>query len=132
MTPGVLLRFWKYVEPEPVSGCWLWAGAVGGGYGQLRVDRKSVLAHRLSFEHHTGSIPLGHEIDHLCRVKLCVNPSHLDAVVGPVNQRRRWGMGDNGLSCRLGHSDWYWNPSGQRTCRTCHNTYKREQRRHAV
>ncbi len=47
-----------------------------------------MLAHRAEYERRFGSIPNGMEIDHLCRVKSCVNPAHLEAVT-PVENKRR-------------------------------------------
>ena len=90
MTPGELRRFEAKVSPEPNSGCWLWTGCLTtGGYGMLQLDggRIPKYAHRLAYEHHVGLIPEGLQIDHLCRVRSCVNPSHLE----PVTQR------ENGL-----------------------------------
>ena len=62
--------------------CVLWSGYTNGkaGYGQLKVDGRHVLAHRWVYENWVGPIPDGWEIDHLCRVTLCVNAEHLEAV----------------------------------------------------
>lgn len=65
-------------EPEPNTGCWLWARTVGrGGYGQCQILGKDKLAHRLSYEAFIGPIPAGLTLDHRCRVRSCVNPAHL-------------------------------------------------------
>lgn len=71
----------KYI-PVTESGCWLWTGATGKvGYGIFNKGRKDfVAAHRYSYELHKGSIGEGLTIDHLCRVRCCVNPDHLEAV----------------------------------------------------
>lgn len=68
--------------PEPMSGCWLWTGAINNkGYGTLsrQVNKKTQLtyAHRFSWEHHTGPIPEGMCVCHKCDVPCCVNPDHL-------------------------------------------------------
>lgn len=67
---------------DPHTGCWLWTGRVGSsGYG--RVHRKygvQVQAHRFVYEAFRGPIPEGMSIDHLCRVRRCVNPDHLEPV----------------------------------------------------
>ena len=82
-------RFWAKVEPEPNTGCWLWVGACDrGGYPRLLVGRSPALAYRLAYEHTVGSIPSGLEIDHLCRVRCCVNPHHLEAVTTRENTLR--------------------------------------------
>lgn len=82
--------FWAKVVVSP-TGCWLWtAGANRGGYGTFRADgRRSVLAHRWSYEHLIGEIPPGLELDHLCVVTLCVRPDHLEPVTGDVNNARK-------------------------------------------
>jgi len=85
-------RLVRYVVPEPMSGCWLWIGAlVGKGYGVLARGGKRggyLYAHRVSYEIARGAIAPGLEIDHLCRTKTCVNPAHLEAVTSAENARR--------------------------------------------
>ena len=78
-------RFWRFVSPEPNSGCWLWTGADTRGYGALG---KNGLAHRVSFEMHVGPILPGLTLDHLCRTPACVNPAHLEPVTLAENVRR--------------------------------------------
>lgn len=69
--------------------CWLWKGKPNGnGYGRTQVNRKTVLAHRAVYESHKGKIPRDLELDHLCRIPLCVNPEHLEPVIHRVNVRR--------------------------------------------
>lgn len=64
------------------SGCWIWAGAVdANGYGRAG----SEYAHRLAFTQRHGPVPIGHVIDHMCRVTQCVNPDHLQAVTHKQN-----------------------------------------------
>ena len=71
-------RFWAKVSPEPNSGCWLWAGAIGsGGYGHLGINRTIKLAHRISWEIHRGKIPRGLCALHKCDNRFCVNPDHI-------------------------------------------------------
>jgi len=75
--------------------CWLWDGTIykpqDYGYFGLRCKMKS--AHRLSYETFIGSIPVGMELDHLCRVRHCVNPWHLEPVTHLENVRRGKGIG---------------------------------------
>jgi len=81
-------RFWGKVEKTDT--CWLWtAGRDGNGYGVAILGSRTdgtyrhVKAHRHSYELLVGPIPEGLHIDHLCRVRHCVNPAHLE----PVTQR---------------------------------------------
>lgn len=80
-------RFWKRVQKT--SQCWLWTGArARNGCGQIRYRRKLYLAHRVSYELAYVPIPEGKDIDHLCRVRHCVNPSHLEVVDRRTNVLR--------------------------------------------
>jgi hypothetical protein len=73
------------------NGCWIWSGAVHkSGYGQVKWKGKSTVAHRVTYELVKGKIPKGSVIDHLCNVKICVNPDHLEAVSYSVNTQRAW------------------------------------------
>jgi hypothetical protein len=86
-------RFWRYAEPVTESGCWLWTGYVGDdGYGVMSIYHGPMkgerYAHRVSYLMHKGDIPDYLEIDHLCRVRCCVNPDHLEAVSCKENTRR--------------------------------------------
>ncbi len=71
------------------AGCWLWVGKVNrGGYGVTSVAGKTRSAHRVSYEWHVGPIPIGLDLDHLCRVRRCVNPDHLEPVTRRENINR--------------------------------------------
>lgn len=75
------VRFWKYVEFEPNSGCWLWSGGVAHlGYGTIGLGSramKKISAHRASWQIHYGPIPAGMSVLHRCDIPCCVNPAHL-------------------------------------------------------
>lgn len=83
-------RFWSKVSPEPLTGCWLWAAADdGAGYGVYGVGTGRIAkAHRVAYLAMVGAIPDGLELDHLCRVRCCVNPEHLEPVTRRENVRR--------------------------------------------
>lgn len=71
------------------NGCWIWLGRINGfGYGELKCGERRLKAHRVSYEHHVGPIPEGLDLDHLCRVRPCVNPEHLEPVTRSENIRR--------------------------------------------
>lgn len=68
-------RFWKFVTPEPNTGCWLWTG--GGVYPAFTVDGESYPAHRWILAQKTGDVGNGLEACHRCDTPACVNPDHL-------------------------------------------------------
>lgn len=69
--------------------CWLWTGLLTkDGYGVMSSDLATKSAHRWSYRHHVGELIEGMELDHLCRVRACVNPWHLDQVTHLENINR--------------------------------------------
>lgn len=114
-------RFWAKVERTP--DCWLWvATRTPDGYGRFWV-KKLVAAHRWAYEHLRSPIPEGMELDHLCRVRWCVNPGHLEPVTRAENNKR------SGLAkafCPNGHprsgANLTYNSRGVRVCRICFTT----------
>ena len=73
-------------------GCWEWIGKLNDkGYGVIRknksVDPKQLmnLTHRVVYEALVGDIPIGLEIDHVCRNRKCCNPKHLEPVTRREN-----------------------------------------------
>jgi hypothetical protein len=86
---GTSRRFMEKVSPEPNTGCWAWTGAhQRSGYGTIRVDRRVLLAHRVAFALFVREPSPGHDVDHLCRNRWCVNPAHLEEVTHAANMRR--------------------------------------------
>lgn len=88
--------------------CWLvHTGLTPDGYARFWIGDRRHLVHRYVYERLVGSIPVGLEIDHLCFVRNCCNPLHLEAVTTTENLRRSprtWG-GQNARKthCPLGH-----------------------------
>ena len=109
--------------------CWLWTGAkTDKGYGQIKDKGKMRRAHVVSLELAGRPRPDGLETEHLCRVRHCTQPAHLEWVTHAENVRR----GDGGknhadkVACPQGHpyegDNLYVNPSGGwRQCRACNN-----------
>jgi hypothetical protein len=82
-----LERFWERFDKT--DGCWIWKKPPSGeGYCQFYHNYKKYSAHRLSYFLAKGKIPKDYHIDHLCRVRNCVNPDHLEAVTYIENLRR--------------------------------------------
>lgn len=100
------------ISPEPNSGCWLWMGACNSkGYGRLGA---SEMAHRAVLRTLGTIVPDGLEVDHLCRVRSCVNPAHLDIVTHQINLSRK----PVPPTCPLGHSNFSIR-RGKRECLEC-------------
>lgn len=121
-------RFWRYVDKT--DGCWLWVGMTArNGYGKIRSGGHAgplLLAHRVAYELEHGPIPEGLHIDHLCRVRHCVNPAHLEPVTCRVNIIRGEGFAAKNYvktHCKHGHPfdlfNTYWTRDGKRMCRAC-------------
>lgn len=73
-----------------INGCWLWTGAtVSCGYGQINRGGRKQMAHRYMYIKLRGEIPGNLECDHLCWVRRCVNPNHIDLVDHKTNKRRQ-------------------------------------------
>ena len=137
MSYQYLPNFEKYVSPEPNTGCWLWTGYLSeGGYGRFSPKWKMtpLYAHRVSFEIYKGPIPDGLVLDHLCRVRCCVNPDHLEIVTHHENILR----GDAGINhrikthCKYGHlfsDENTHHKNNRRVCRECDRRRGREKYR---
>jgi hypothetical protein len=130
--------FWLRIRPTP-TGCWLWRGhsRKGDGYGRVMYRGRQVFAHRVAFRLAIGPIPADRQLDHLCRVRNCMNPEHLEGVTHAENiARGLTGIHQrNKTHCPQGHAytseNTYWIARSQarkvgrhtymvRRCRRCH------------
>ena len=76
-------------KPEDRTECLLWTDyKVEKDYGRFSLKGKPVRAHRWIYKECIGSIPKGLQLDHLCRVRSCVNPLHLEPVSNKENCSR--------------------------------------------
>jgi HNH endonuclease len=125
-------RFEAKFIPEPNSGCWLWTGCLyQTGYGRFVVDGRWILAHRFSYQTYKGPLLEGLELDHLCRMRCCVNPDHLEQVTHAINIQR--GGSRAKPTCNSGHPWTEENTvrqarTGYRQCRQCNNDFKKRAR----
>ena len=105
--------------------CIVWPGRLSPE-GYARVGPKYV--HTMIYEANVGPIPEGHEPDHLCRVRACIQPKHLEAV--PKRENIRRGESPSGKNarkthCHNGHpfddlnTRWRKDRPGTRECRRC-------------
>jgi hypothetical protein len=117
---------------KKVDGCWEWQGHLSqDGYGRIQMGsrkdntRKVKEAHIISYESFVGKVPEGLVLDHLCRNRRCVNPTHLEPVTMYENIKR----GEAGkhfkdkTHCPAGHpyqgTNVMLTTKGYRRCRKC-------------
>lgn len=107
-------RIWDRVAHE--GDCWVWVGSRDtNGYGKFYRDGRTLVAHRAIYEAMVGEVPVGLQLDHLCRNRPCLNPYHLEPVTHIENQRRR-----HKPVCKNGHpASERVIVSGRRACRPC-------------
>ncbi|MFJ3536996.1 HNH endonuclease signature motif containing protein [Streptomyces sp. NPDC090109] len=121
-------RFWEKTRIG-ASGCWEWTAQIAHhGYARYRVGHRSGRAHRVAYEALVGPIPMGLVLDHLCRVRHCVNPAHLEPVTNRENLLRGAGASLK-THCPKGHElkgeNVAIHPRGNRYCRECHRARNR-------
>lgn len=111
--------------PGP-DGCRLWTGYLTDGYGRVRIGGgRFTGAHQVAWTLANGPVPDGLVLDHLCRRRHCIEPSHLE----PVTNRENWARGmapsvtnATRTACQSGHpfddANTY-HHGGRRQCRAC-------------
>lgn len=131
-----LARLSRRIDSADPDGCWRWGGYHNeDGYARTKIrtrpdstarDWKTVLLHRALYEEVVGAIAVGMEIDHLCRHRWCVNPSHLEPVTHTENVLRGDGWGGvnaRKTHCKRGHEfvdgSFYRMRRGGRRCQAC-------------
>lgn len=131
-------RFLRQVNRGDGTGCWLWLGTIQvSGYGLFKVRGRMHYAHRWAWEHFVGPVPIGLQLDHLCRMRACVKvladdagAAHLEPVTALENSLRSQSPAAKNARkthCSKGHpydalnTRWYVGPTGKsgRICRTC-------------
>lgn len=119
--------------PGNLTPCQLWTGRLDpDGYpiftvGRGKKKRYTMAAHRIAYQVHRGPIPERLTLDHLCRVRHCVNPDHLDPCTIEENTRRSTLAPSQKnrakTHCKNGHEfteqNTKTNAKGYRSCRTC-------------
>jgi hypothetical protein len=125
--------YWSRVEKTET--CWLWTGNRNpNGYG--RFGKPVQYAHRVAYEAMVGPIPDGLTLDHLCRIRHCVNPAHLEPVTAAVNTMRGTSptvANTKKTHCPAGHPYDERNTAvrgGKRACRECNRQHNRKYREH--
>lgn len=134
----LLERLMAGVTIDMGTGCWIWQRSImPSGYGCIRVEGRTRTTHSVAYELHKGVIAEGLQIDHLCRVRACCNPDHLEAVT-PRENTLRGRAREIRLAithCPKGHAysqsnTYVWR--NRRFCRTCQilagQAYKRRLR----
>lgn len=130
-------RLFEKIEIDPAVvykgvPCWLWVGAINtDGYSSMTMGNKTQDAHRIMYKMFVdASLATEDQCDHLCRVRHCVNPVHLEIVDNRENQMR--GISFSAINakkthCAKGHpydlTNTYLRKRGGRDCRTCRNQW---------
>jgi hypothetical protein len=98
--------------------CWLWTRSKSDdGYGWASLNNKTYQAHVLLYKLLRGVTPSGLLLDHLCRIRHCVNPNHLEPVTYLENLLRSPLTPAGRMTCVKGHA--FVHNGHQRRCPVC-------------
>jgi hypothetical protein len=111
------------------NDCWNWNGTKNTKkYGQLMINRKRHMAHRISWSLKNGEIPTGMVICHKCDNTSCINPDHLflgtqKDNIQDASRKGRMHKSTN-LYCKNGHlynekNTYYCHDNKHKRCRVC-------------
>ena len=116
---------YDFVPPRFDLPCFVWSGSLDGGrYGRYGTARNhgftsSSLVHRIAWQLLHGDVLPGWEVDHLCRVRACFEPSHLEAKPQAANRQGRRHQPRGGM-CPAGHVYAEVGVTSQNRCKECH------------
>lgn len=127
------------ITVSAANECWMWTGYSNGvGYGRTRMNGVDHYVHRLVYEDRYGPASRGLQLDHLCRIRACCNPDHLEPVTQQENILRGNGASARNARkthCPEGHpyspENTLRRANGDRRCRTCKQAEDRRQGRSA-
>jgi len=120
-------RLMRLITINPDTGCWEWKGRLnsnGYAWAQRGPGHPPRVVHRIMWEHHHNTaVPAGMQLDHLCRVRNCVNPQHFEVVTPSENTRRQDHAERRKTHCPKGHPydevNTRHTKTGKRACRAC-------------
>lgn len=80
------------IKPDPSTGCWEWTGSVDpDGYGVIVTGTAEHRAHRAVFAIMRGTpIAKRTHAHHMCQVRHCVNPDHIELLSASDHKRAHW------------------------------------------
>lgn len=96
-------RFWRNVAIGKKHECWPWKNSqFRDGYGQIKVFKRNLRAHRVSYYLHYGIDPAENLVCHRCDNPVCCNPFHL--FLGTEKDNTQDCKEKGRLSCGIGET----------------------------